>query len=183
MKIIDTSLSGVLLLEPKVYQDERGFFYEYYRKNNFSKDLGIDQEFVQDSHSCSRKNVLRGLHYQIQHCQGKLVRVTTGTVFDVVVDLRKNSSTFGQSESFELSAHNKRLIWIPAGFAHGFLALSETAEVLYKMTNYYAPQYERTLLWNDPDIKVNWPLQGEPILSAKDQAGKALKEAETFDLP
>jgi dTDP-4-dehydrorhamnose 3,5-epimerase len=180
MKILPTEIPDVLILEPRVFEDDRGFFYESYNEKLFAEKTGLRTHFVQDNHSCSVKNVLRGLHYQIQQPQGKLVRVVVGEVFDVAVDLRKSSSTFGQWVGCFLSAENKRQFWIPEGFAHGFLVLSEVAEFLYKTTNYYAPQYDRTLLWNDFDLAIDWPLEGDPILSAKDQAGQPLKTAEVF---
>ncbi len=180
MKILPTEIPDVLILEPRIFEDDRGFFYESYNEKLFAEKTGLRTHFVQDNHSCSVKNVLRGLHYQIQQPQGKLVRVVVGEVFDVAVDLRKSSSTFGQWVGCFLSAENKRQFWIPEGFAHGFLVLSEVAEFLYKTTNYYAPQYDRTLLWNDFDLAIDWPLEGDPILSAKDQAGQPLKTAEVF---
>jgi len=179
MKVVSTDLAGVVILEPDVYSDERGFFLESYNKRVLAK-CGINDEFVQDNHSRSVKNVLRGLHYQIQQPQGKLVRVTAGEVFDVVVDLRRHSATFGKWSGFTLSAANKCIAWIPEGFAHGFLALSDYAELLYKTTDYYAPEYERSILWNDPEIGIDWPLREEPILSIKDRTGKPLKAAEVF---
>jgi dTDP-4-dehydrorhamnose 3,5-epimerase len=180
MKIVLTEIPEVLILEPRVFGDERGFFYESYNERAFAEKTGVTTHFVQDNHSRSIKNVLRGLHYQIQQPQGKLVRVVVGEVFDVAVDLRKSSPTFGKWVGCLLSAENKRQFWIPEGFAHGFVVLSEVAEFLYKTTNYYAPQYERTLLWNDPDLAIDWSLQDEPILSAKDRAGQPLKMAEVF---
>ncbi|MBR8836482.1 MAG: dTDP-4-dehydrorhamnose 3,5-epimerase [Stigonema ocellatum SAG 48.90 = DSM 106950] len=180
MKVIQTAIPEVLVIEPQVFGDDRGFFYESYNQKAFLDKAGIVEHFVQDNHSRSAKNVLRGLHYQIQQPQGKLVRVVVGAVFDVAVDLRKGSFTFGQWVGNHLSAENKRQMWIPSGFAHGFLVLSESAEFLYKTTDYYAPQYERTILWNDPDLAIAWPIQEEPILSAKDLAAKLLKEAEMF---
>jgi dTDP-4-dehydrorhamnose 3,5-epimerase len=180
MKIISTSIPDVLILEPQVFQDDRGFFLESYNEKVFAKETGITPHFVQDNHSSSRQNVLRGLHYQIQQPQAKLVRVVVGSILDVAVDIRQSSPTFGQWVSCILSAENKRQFWIPEGFAHGFLVLSEVAEVLYKATDYYAPNYDRTLLWDDPDIGIEWNLQAEPILSAKDQKGQPLKNAEVF---
>ncbi|OKH20401.1 dTDP-4-dehydrorhamnose 3,5-epimerase [Hydrococcus rivularis NIES-593] len=180
MNIIPTEIPEVLILEPRVFGDERGFFYESYNEREFAEKTGITAHFVQDNHSRSLKNVLRGLHYQIQQPQGKLVRVVVGEVFDVAVDLRKTSPTFGRWVGCLLSAENKRQFWVPEGFAHGFLVLSEVAEFLYKTTNYYAPQYERTLLWNDPDLAIDWHLKAEPILSTKDRAGQPLKQAEVF---
>lgn len=181
MQVIATSISDVLIIEPKVFGDARGFFYESFNANKFSELTGICTPFVQDNHSRSARNVLRGLHYQIQQPQGKLVRATVGEVLDVIVDIRKSSPTFGQSETVLLSAENKRMLWIPPGFAHGFVVLSETAEFLYKTTDYWAPTYERSLLWNDPALGIDWQLNGAtPLLAAKDQAGKLLKDAEVF---
>lgn len=180
MKIVSTEIPEVLIIEPRVFEDDRGFFYESYNEKAFTEKTGVTFHFVQDNHSRSTQNVLRGLHYQIQQAQGKLVRVISGSVFDVAVDLRKSSPTFGQWVSCLLSAENKRQIWVPPGFAHGFLVVSEVAEFLYKTTDYYAPQYERTLLWNDPNLAIDWPLTAEPILSAKDQAGQPLKTAEVY---
>ncbi len=177
---ISTSLPGVVILEPRVFGDERGFFLESYNERTFA-EAGIAEKFVQDNHSSSRRNVLRGLHYQIQQAQGKLVRVVEGEILDVAVDVRRSSSTFGGWEAVRLSAENKRMLWIPPGFAHGFRVSSETAQVLYKATDYYAPQHERTLAWNDPDLKIAWDLDGEPIVSAKDQRGLTLRTAETFE--
>ena len=179
MKVIETSLPGVLILEPEVFGDERGFFFESYNKKALEK-VGITAEFVQDNHSRSVRNVLRGLHYQIKQPQGKLVRVIQGEVFDVAVDIRRNSPNFGKWVGFNLSAESKRVAWIPPGFAHGFLVLSDVAEFLYKTTDYWAPEHERCIIWNDPDIAINWPLQGEPTLSAKDKLGHVLKKAELF---
>lgn len=179
MQRIDSHLDGVCLIEPKVFGDERGFFFESWNQRTLA-DLGIEAEFVQDNHSRSARNVLRGLHYQIEHAQGKLVRVIQGEVFDVVVDLRRNSPTFGQWEGFTLSAENKRMVWVPPGFAHGFCVTSETAEFLYKVTDYWHPEFERTLLWNDPTLAIDWPLTAEPLLAAKDAQGKPLAEAEVF---
>lgn len=180
MNIIPTELPDVLIIEPRVFQDDRGFFYESYNEKAFIEKTGVATHFVQDNHSRSTQNVLRGLHYQIQQPQGKLVRVTVGEVWDVAVDLRKSSPTFGEWASTILSAENKRQFWVPVGFAHGFLVLSETAEVLYKTTDYYAPNHERCLLWNDSDLAIAWPLEATPILSAKDQAGQPFKIAEVF---
>ena len=179
MKAIATAIPDVVLLEPKVFGDERGFFFESWNRRTLA-ELGIDADFVQDNHSRSQKNVLRGLHYQIEHAQGKLVRVTSGEVFDVAVDLRRSSPTFGQSVSFTLSADVKRMAWIPPGFAHGFCVTSEWAEFLYKTTDYWSPAHERTLLWNDPTLGIRWPLDGEPILAAKDKTGTPLAQAETY---
>lgn len=180
MKLISTHIHDLLILEPKVFGDERGFFFESFNQRQFKELTGLDVDFVQDNHSRSAKNVLRGLHYQIQQPQGKLVRVVQGKVFDVVVDLRRSSPTFGQHVGIELSAENKRMFWIPPGFAHGFVVLSETAEFLYKTTDYWAPEFERSLLWNDPALAIAWPLDGVPQLSAKDQAGKSFDAAECF---
>ena len=179
MNVIETSLPGVLNLEPEVFGDERGFFFESYNKKALEK-VGITAEFVQDNHSRSVRNVLRGLHYQIKQPQGKLVRVIQGEVFDVAVDIRRSSPNFGKWAGFNLSAENKRVAWIPPGFAHGFLVLSEVAEFLYKTTDYWAPEHERCISWNDPDLAIDWPLQGEPVLSSKDKFGHALKKAELF---
>ncbi|WP_138499115.1 dTDP-4-dehydrorhamnose 3,5-epimerase [Nostoc sp. PA-18-2419] len=181
MSITYTKIPEVIQLEPKVFADDRGFFFEAYNHQKFTQQTGIAANFVQDNHSCSKQNVLRGLHYQIQQPQGKLVRAIAGTIFDVAVDIRRSSPTFGKWVGYELSAENKRLLWIPIGFAHGFLVLSETAEVVYKTTDYYAPQGDRTILWNDPDLAIDWPLSAPPILSAKDQVGKSLKTAEIFN--
>ena len=177
---ISTSLPDVFILEPRVFGDERGFFLESYNEKVFAQ-IGIAPPFVQDNHSSSGKGVLRGLHYQIKQPQAKLVRVVEGEILDVAVDLRRSSKTFGKWEGARLSADNKRMLWIPAGFAHGFLVLSEKAQVLYKASDYYAPEFERTLAWNDPDLKINWNLQTEPIVSAKDQRGIFLRSAETFE--
>lgn len=180
MKRIETTLPEVVLLEPKVFGDARGFFYESWNKKMLA-DVGLDLEFVQDNHSRSSRGVLRGLHYQIQQPQGKLVRAVVGEVFDVAVDMRRSSPNFGKWVGFVLSAENKRLAWIPPGFAHGFLVLSEFAEFLYKTTGYYAPAHERSLLWNDPTVGIEWPLDGlTPQLAAKDLAGKLLRDADSF---
>jgi len=179
MNVIQTALPGVLILEPKVFGDSRGFFYESFNKKTLAL-VGITAEFVQDNHSRSSQGVLRGLHYQIKQPQGKLVRVVAGEVFDVVVDIRKKSPTFGKWLGEHLSAENKRILWVPPGFAHGFLVLSEYAEFLYKTTDYWAPEFERTIMWNDADLGVAWPIQGEPQLSVKDKQGKPFKEAEVF---
>lgn len=180
MKIVPTSIPDILLIEPRVFPDERGFFLESYQKRKF-QEAGIRADFVQDNHSKSCRGTLRGLHYQIQQPQGKLVRVIAGEVFDVAVDLRRHSPTFGKWVADYLSAENKRMLWVPAGFAHGFYVTSDEAEVLYKASDYYAPEWERCLLWNDPAIGIQWPVQGTPILSAKDAIGKTLKEADIFD--
>ena len=182
MEFIPTSLPEIVRIEPKVYGDERGFFMEVFQSEQFVK-AGINSHFVQDNHSGSTQGILRGLHYQIKHVQGKLVRVVAGHVFDVAVDLRRSSPTFGQWIGQHLSAQNKLQMWIPEGFAHGFYVLSDWAEVVYKVTDYYAPQWECTLLWNDPDVGIDWPLMsGEhAILSAKDAEGAGIKEADLFD--
>jgi dTDP-4-dehydrorhamnose 3,5-epimerase len=180
MKVIPTDIEGLLVIEPQVFGDDRGFFFESFNARRFAELTGVTAEFVQDNHSRSAKNVLRGLHYQIEQAQGKLVRVTAGAVFDVAVDLRKSSPTFGKWFGLELSAENKRQLWIPAGFGHGFMVTSDSAEFLYKTTDYYAPQYERAIIWNDPTIGIEWPLDGEPLLSGKDQKGMPLAEAEVF---
>jgi dTDP-4-dehydrorhamnose 3,5-epimerase len=180
MNVIKTPLDGLLVIEPTVFGDQRGFFYESFNAQRFAEQTGVDVQFVQDNHSRSAKGVLRGLHYQIQQAQGKLVRVTSGAVFDVAVDLRKSSPTFGQWYGLELSEENKRQLWIPAGFAHGFVVTSDFAEFLYKTTDYYAPAFERSVIWNDPAIGIEWPLDGEPLLSAKDKAGVPLAQAEVY---
>lgn len=180
LKKIATSLPGVFILEPRVFGDERGFFFESYNENVMA-EAGILDRFVQDNHSCSSRNVLRGLHYQIKQAQGKLVRVADGEILDVAVDLRRSSPSFGRWEAVRLSGENKRMLWIPAGFAHGFCVTSEKAHVLYKATDFYAPEHERTLAWNDPDLKIDWQLSGAPVVSSKDQRGVALRDAETFD--
>ena len=179
MQLIATQHPDVLLLRPKLFGDARGFFFESYNRKAFA-EIGIDAEFVQDNHSRSAKGVLRGLHYQISQAQGKLVRVVAGEVFDVAVDLRRSSPHFGCVATMHLSAYTHEMAWIPPGFAHGFLVLSEHAEFLYKTTDYYAPQFERSLLWNDPALNIAWPLDGGPLLSAKDQAGLPLAECEVF---
>jgi dTDP-4-dehydrorhamnose 3,5-epimerase len=180
MNVLPTEIPDVLIIEPRVFQDDRGFFLESYNGKAFAEKAGITESFVQDNHSRSSQHVLRGLHYQIKQAQGKLVRATVGAIFDVAVDLRKHSPTFGQWVGYQLSAENKRMLWVPPGFAHGFMVMSEVAEVLYKATDYYAPEHERSLLWNDPDLAIDWHLNGEPILSAKDQAGKPLSLAEVY---
>jgi len=181
MKALPLAIPDVVLIEPKVFGDERGFFFESFNQARFEEAIGKSVQFVQDNHSRSVRNVLRGLHYQIQQPQGKLVRVVQGEVFDVAVDLRKSSKTFGQWVGEILSADNKRQLWIPEGFAHGFVVLSDTAEFLYKTTDYYAPAHERCILWNDPALNVDWHFQGEPMLSVKDKQGKLLVDAEVFD--
>ncbi|WII71841.1 dTDP-4-dehydrorhamnose 3,5-epimerase [Bdellovibrio sp. 22V] len=181
MQLKPTTLENCYLIEPKVYSDDRGFFFESFNQRKFNELIGNDSySFVQDNHSKSSKGVLRGLHYQIQHPQGKLVRVTQGEVFDVAVDLRKSSATFGKWFGTVLSAENKLQLWMPPGFAHGFVVLSETAEFLYKTTDFYAPEYERCLMWNDRDLKIDWTYAGEPILSEKDKKGMNFKNAEVF---
>ena len=180
MKVIKTNIPDVLLFEPRVFGDDRGFFYESFNDRVFQEATGQQFNFVQDNHSKSVKNVLRGLHYQTKNVQGKLVRVTQGEVFDVAVDLRRSSETYGQWVGEKLSSDNKRLMWVPPGFAHGFLVLSETAEFLYKTTDFYAPDYEWILKWDDASIGVKWPLNNPPELSAKDSAGKSFDEVETF---
>jgi len=180
VKKMSTSLSGVFILEPRVFGDERGFFLESYNERIFA-DLDIADRFVQDNHSRSAQNVLRGLHYQIKQPQGKLVRVVEGEILDVAVDLRRSSATFGGWEGVRLSGENKRMLWIPPGFAHGFRVISSYAHVMYKATDYYAPEHERTLAWNDPDLKINWELEGDPIISAKDQRGIVLRDADCFE--
>ena len=180
MKVIETAIPDLLILEPKVFGDARGFFMESFNARRFHEATGLNVDFVQDNHSRSAKGVLRGLHYQIQQAQGKLVRVVRGSVFDVAVDLRRSSPTFGRWVGVTLSEENNRQFWIPPGFAHGFLVTSDSADFLYKTTDYYAPEHERSLAWNDPDVGVVWPLDGAPLLSAKDVAGKPLGECETF---
>jgi len=179
MKKIETNLTGALILEPRVFGDDRGLFLESYNELVFA-ELGIRERFVQDNHSYSTRNVLRGLHYQIRQPQGKLVRVITGEILDVVVDLRQSSTTFGKWESFRISGENKRMLWIPVGCAHGFRVASENAHVLYKTTDFYAPEHERTLAWNDPALHIDWLLDGEPVVSAKDQRGHKFSECEKF---
>jgi dTDP-4-dehydrorhamnose 3,5-epimerase len=181
MEVIKTNIPDLLILEPQVFGDDRGCFFESFNQQAFLAQTGVTLTFVQDNHSKSGRHVLRGLHYQIQQSQGKLVRVVVGEVYDVAVDLRRASPHFGQWVGIHLSAANQRQFWIPPGFAHGFVVLSDTAEFLYKTTDYYAPAYERSLLWNDPDLGIAWPLDGEPILSVKDQAGQPLKLAEVFE--
>jgi dTDP-4-dehydrorhamnose 3,5-epimerase len=180
IKKIPTSLPELWVLEPRVFRDERGYFLESYNQRAMA-EAGIVETFVQDNHSCSSRNVLRGLHYQVKHPQGKLVRVAEGEILDVAVDMRRSSRTFGQWEAVRLSGENQHMLWIPPGFAHGFRVLSEKAHVLYKATDFYAPEYERTLTWNDSQLKINWELSGEPIVSAKDQRGAAFADAEAFD--
>lgn len=180
MNIIPTDLSDILIIEPDVFGDNRGFFLESYNQKTFRDKTNLDVSFVQDNHSRSKKHVLRGLHYQIVQPQGKLVRVVIGEVFDVAVDIRRSSPTFGKWVGEYLSAENKKQIWVPPGFAHGFLVLSDVAEFLYKTTDYYAPTHERCIRWNDPDLNIHWPLSGNPLVSAKDENGDLSKEAEVF---
>ena len=185
MKVERCSIADVLLLEPKVFGDARGFFYESYNRQTFAQATGLDVEFVQDDHSRSSRNVLRGLHYQLRQPQGKLVRVTAGEIWDVAVDLRRGSASFGRWTAATLNAESRRMLWVPAGFAHGFLVVSENAEVQYKTTAYYAPEHERTLLWNDPALGITWPLMGEPAvqptMTDKDRRGTPLASAEAFE--
>jgi dTDP-4-dehydrorhamnose 3,5-epimerase len=181
VKITPTAIADVLIIEPRVFGDDRGFFFESYNEQAFKAASGIEAHFVQDNHSRSAQGVLRGLHYQLEQAQGKLVRVVRGAVFDVAVDIRKTSATFGQWVGVELSAENHRQLWVPPGFAHGFLTLSESADFLYKTTDYYAPQHERCIAWNDSTLNIDWPLQGLfPQVSGKDLAGVALADAVTF---
>ena len=180
MNITPTAIPDVLLIEPKVFDDERGFFFESFNHAKFEAAIGRQVKFVQDNHSKSAKNVLRGFHYQIQQAQGKLVRVVQGEVFDVAVDIRKDSPTFGRWVGEVLSADNNKQLWVPEGFAHGFLVLSDTAEFLYKTTDYYASEFERSIIWNDPTMDIKWPINGEPILSAKDQQAKTLATEKHF---
>ena len=180
MKVISTAIPDVLILEPNVFGDERGFFLESYNRLVFNEAIGVDVEFVQDNHSRSQKGVLRGLHYQIKQPQGKLVRVVRGKVFDVVVDIRKSSPTFGKWVGAELTEDNHRQFWVPPGFAHGYLVLSNSADFLYKTTDYYAPEHERCILWNDPMVGIKWPIDGEPQLSTKDKEGVLLQSVEVF---
>lgn len=180
IKTIPTSLPGVIIIEPRVFSDERGFFFESYNQQIMA-NVGITGKFVQDNHSCSARNVLRGLHYQVRHPQGKLVRVVDGEILDVAVDLRRSSPAFGRSERVTLSGENKRMLWIPPGFAHGFLVLSDKAHVLYKATDFYAPEDEKTIAWDDPDLAINWGESKAPIVSAKDRRGASFRDAEVFD--
>jgi dTDP-4-dehydrorhamnose 3,5-epimerase len=181
LNVIPTALPGVLILEPKVFGDARGFFYESFNAKAFEAATGVKRDFVQDNHSRSARHVLRGLHYQIRQPQGKLVRVVEGEVFDVAVDLRRDSPTFGKWVGVTLSAENRRQLWVPEGFAHGFVVTSEHAEFLYKTTDYWYPEHERSIVWNDPDIGIEWPFEGEPSLAAKDAAGKRFAEADVFE--
>lgn len=180
MKVISTDIPDVVVLEPKVFSDERGLFFETYNRRTFRQAVGLDPDFVQDNQSRSMRNVLRGLHYQVRQSQGKLLRVTFGRVFDVAVDLRRSSPTFGRWTGVELTAESRRMVWIPPGFAHGFLVLSDQADVQYKTTEYYAPEFERAMLWCDPAVGIRWPLEGPPIVSHRDAAGRSLGDAETF---
>lgn len=180
MKVTRTAIPDVLLLEPRIHVDERGFFLESWNARAFKSAVGLDVRFVQDNHSRSSRGVLRGLHYQIKQPQGKLVRVARGRVFDVAVDLRKSSATFGRWIGIELNEHNHRQLWLPPGFAHGYLVLTESADFLYKTTDYYAVEHERCLMWNDPEIAIDWPLERDPVLSAKDQSGLPFSKAEVF---
>ena len=181
MDVIQTTIPDVFIIEPKVFGDDRGFFMESFNQNTFKAKTGVTANFVQDNHSRSTKNVLRGLHYQIKQAQGKLVRVVSGEVYDVAVDIRKSSPTFGQWVGCLLTESNKKQFWVPPGFAHGFVVLSDTADFLYKTTDYYAPEYERAILWNDPQLNIDWKIEGEPVLSAKDEAALPLKQAEVFE--
>ncbi|TSK06132.1 MAG: dTDP-4-dehydrorhamnose 3,5-epimerase [Geobacter sp.] len=181
MNITPTEIPDVLIIEPKVFGDDRGFFFESFNQKLWAEKTGLKTVFVQDNHSRSGKNVLRGLHYQIQHPQGKLVRVTVGEVFDVAVDVRKSSPTFGKSVGVVLSAENKRQLWVPEGFAHGFLVTSDVAEFLYKTTDYWYPEFERSILWNDKDLSIKWPLVGGPILAKKDAEGQVFSAADFFE--
>ncbi|MFH0780724.1 MAG: dTDP-4-dehydrorhamnose 3,5-epimerase [Pseudomonadota bacterium] len=180
MKVTPTAIPEVLLIEPKVFGDARGFFFESFNLRQWQEKTGIDRVFVQDNHSRSDKGVLRGVHYQIRQPQGKLVRVVVGEVFDVAVDLRRASATFGKWVGAILSADNKKQLWVPEGFGHGFVVLSETAEFLYRTTDYYAPEHERCIVWNDPDLKIDWPISEAPVLSPKDTAGAAFRNAEVY---
>lgn len=179
MRVINTHIPDLLIIEPTVFNDERGFFYESFNAREFAALSGIDVEFVQDNHTRSKKSVLRGLHYQVKQPQGKLVRVVSGEVWDVAVDIRRDSATFGQWSAVNLSAENRRQVWIPPGFAHGFLVLSDVAEVLYKTTDYWAPEHERCIRWDDETLAIDWPLEGEPVLSTKDSTGMTLTQINT----
>lgn len=181
MQVVPTLIPDLLIIEPKVFGDDRGFFFESFNQRRFTELTGVTEAFVQDNHSKSACNVLRGLHYQIRQPQGKLVRVTAGEVLDIAVDIRKSSPTFGKWVGVRLSAENKKMLWIPKGFAHGFVVLSDSAEFLYKTTDYWAPEHERCIIWNDPDLNIDWQLNGTtPLLSGKDQAGRPFKDAEVF---
>lgn len=181
MRVDSTNIADVLIIRPKVFGDDRGFFLESFNKKSFEKATGVTSEFVQDNHSKSSKGVLRGLHYQVKQPQGKLVRVTSGEVYDVVVDIRKSSPSFGQWVGTLLSAENKHQLWVPEGFAHGFVVLSESAEFLYKTTDYYAPEHERCIRWDDKDLAIDWRFRGEPLVSKKDSLGSSFKEADLFE--
>ncbi|MFB6277219.1 MAG: dTDP-4-dehydrorhamnose 3,5-epimerase [Halothece sp.] len=181
MEITQTEIPEVLILKPKVFGDDRGFFFESFNQKQFREQTGVETNFVQDNHSRSQQHVLRGLHYQIRHAQGKLVRAVIGEILDVAVDIRRSSPTFGQWVSCVLSASNKQQLWVPEGFAHGFYVRSDVAEVLYKTTDYYAPEQERCILWNDPDLAIDWQTSDDPILSSKDQQGNYLKDADLYD--
>lgn len=181
MKVTPTHIPDVFVIEPEVFGDDRGFFYESFSQVKFEQGIGAKYDFVQDNHSRSVKNVLRGLHYQIQQPQGKLVRCILGKVFDVAVDMRQSSPTFGQWAGVELSAENKKMFWVPPGFAHGFVTLSDVAEFVYKTTDYYAPQYDRSLIWNDPEVGIEWPFEVEPALSKKDLLGKSFQHADKYE--
>ncbi|MBU1425684.1 MAG: dTDP-4-dehydrorhamnose 3,5-epimerase [Gammaproteobacteria bacterium] len=181
MKVVPSSIPDLLVIEPKVFGDDRGFFFESFNQRRFTEMTGVTDSFVQDNHSKSARNVLRGLHYQIRQPQGKLVRVIAGEILDIAVDVRKSSPNFGKWFDIKLSAENKKMLWIPKGFAHGFVVLSDSAEFLYKTTDYWAPEHERCIIWNDPDLAIDWQLGNTtPLLSAKDQAGKRLRELDTF---
>lgn len=180
MKVTPTAIPEVLILEPQVFGDDRGFFFESYNARKFDELTGVAAHFVQDNHSRSARNVLRGLHYQMRHPQGKLIRVLAGTIYDVVVDLRRSSPFFGRWVGTELSAENRKQLWVPSGFAHGFVVTSESAECAYKTTDYWVPEDERAILWNDPDLGIDWPLSGQPMLSSKDSQGSLLANAESF---
>lgn len=180
MNVIETEVPGVILLEPRVFADDRGYLFESYNARDFAQKAGISHDFVQDNHSRSASNVLRGLHYQVKQVQGKLVRVIAGEVFDVAVDCRRSSPTFGRHVATRLSAQNRRILWIPPGFAHGFLVLSDSAEVCYKTTDFWSAQQERCIAWNDPDLAIQWPLRGTPLVSRKDADGASFRQAEVF---
>lgn len=180
MKAVECSIHDLKILQPKVFGDSRGFFMESYNRKELAQSIGVDVEFVQDNHSRSAKNVLRGLHYQVQYPQGKLIRVVNGEIYDVAVDMRKSSPTYGQWAGFTLSADSMEILWIPVGFAHGFLVMSDSADVLYKTTDYYHPDSEQCIRWDDPDLAIQWPLKGAPGISAKDQAGKRFKDAVAY---
>jgi dTDP-4-dehydrorhamnose 3,5-epimerase len=180
VKVVPADIPDVLILEPKVFGDERGFFFESYNRRAFQQATGINVEFVQDNHSRSARNVLRGIHYQLSQPQGKLIRVVAGEIFDVGVDLRRGSATFGRWTGIRLAAESHRMLWIPPRFGHGFLVVSKSAEVLYKATDYYAPNDERSLLWNDPEVGIDWPLRGKPLLSKKDRRGARLRDAQVY---